>query len=291
MAKSALLKSSIGKKYWMALTGLFLCLFLSGHLAGNLQLIFSDASHFNQYALFMTSNPAVKLLSYLTYFSILFHAVDGIALTIQNKKARPIGYAKTSPGANSSMASRNMAVLGTLILVFIVTHMVNFWAVMHFDENMPLQTISVDVMGQKQDVYLTTTGGFLPVNQVAKSAVEANQMGANMFVKGKDFYNAQAKIAGSGEGLKMAEGYKDLHKITIAFFKDEKTGLLATLLYVLAMGVLAFHLLHGFSSAFQSLGINNKRYTPTIKFAGTIFAIVVPILFAAVPLYIHFILK
>jgi succinate dehydrogenase / fumarate reductase cytochrome b subunit len=48
MAKSALLKSSIAKKYWMALTGLFLCLFLAGHLAGNLQLIFSDALHFNQ---------------------------------------------------------------------------------------------------------------------------------------------------------------------------------------------------------------------------------------------------
>jgi len=86
MAKSALLKSSIAKKYWMALTGLFLCLFMAGHLAGNLQLIFSDALHFNQYALFMTSNPAVKLLSYLTYISILFHAVDGIMLTIQNKK-------------------------------------------------------------------------------------------------------------------------------------------------------------------------------------------------------------
>lgn len=86
MAKSAFLKSSIAKKYWMALTGLFLCLFLSGHLAGNLQLIFSDAKHFNEYALFMTSNPAVKILSYLTYISILFHAVDGILLTIQNKK-------------------------------------------------------------------------------------------------------------------------------------------------------------------------------------------------------------
>jgi succinate dehydrogenase / fumarate reductase cytochrome b subunit len=117
MAKSALLKSSIGKKYWMALTGLFLCLFLAGHLLGNLQLIFSDALHFNQYALFMTTNPAVKLLSYLTYFSILFHAVDGILLTIQNKKARPIAYVKTNPAANSSFSSRNMAILGTLILV------------------------------------------------------------------------------------------------------------------------------------------------------------------------------
>ena len=81
MAKSALLKSSLAKKYWMALTGLFLCLFLVGHLIGNLQIIYADAHQFNTYALFMTSNPAVKALSYLTYLSILFHAIDGAMLT------------------------------------------------------------------------------------------------------------------------------------------------------------------------------------------------------------------
>ena len=129
MAKSALLKSSLAKKYWMALTGLFLCLFLAGHLAGNLQLIFSDALHFNQYALFMTSNPAVKLLSYLTYISILFHALDGFLLTYQNVKARPIGYAKNNPAANSSFSSRNMAVLGSIILVFIAVGTIVFWLV------------------------------------------------------------------------------------------------------------------------------------------------------------------
>ena len=284
MAKSALLKSSIAKKYWMALTGLFLCLFLAGHLAGNLQLIFSDALHFNQYALFMTSNPAVKLLSYLTYISILFHAVDGIMLTIQNKKARPIGYAKTD-GSSSSMASRNMAVLGTLILVFIVTHMVNFWAVMHFDKNMPLQTITVEAMGQKQDLYLTTNEGYMPVQQVAKSLEEATKTGLQTYIENRtEFFNTQAKV-------KVGEGYKDLHKITVAFFKDAKYGLIATILYVIAMAVLAFHLLHGFQSAFQSLGLNNPNWTPKIKFFGTAFAIVVPLLFAIIPVYIHFFAK
>jgi succinate dehydrogenase / fumarate reductase cytochrome b subunit len=279
MAKSALLKSSLAKKYWMALTGLFLCLFLAGHLAGNLQLIFSDASAFNKYALFMTSNPAVKLLSYLTYISILFHAVDGFLLTYQNVKARPIGYAKNNPSKNSSFSSRNMAVLGTLILVFIVTHMVNFWAVMHFDEKMPLQTITVDQMGQKIDYYLTTdTGKFFPVD-----TAQLEQMGLEIRNR-TEFYNKEANV-------KMGEGYKDLHKITVAFFKDAKTGLIATILYVLAMFVLAFHLLHGFQSAFQSLGLNNPKYTPAIKGFGAAFAIIVPLLFAAIPVYIHFFLK
>jgi succinate dehydrogenase / fumarate reductase cytochrome b subunit len=282
MAKSALLKSSIVKKYWMALTGLFLCLFLAGHLAGNLQLIFGNALQFNQYALFMTSNPAVKLLSYVTYLSILFHAVDGFMLTYQNVKARPIGYAKTNPGANSSFSSRNMAVLGTLILVFIVTHMVNFWAVMHFDKNMPVYAVTVEAMGQKQDLYYTTAGSYIPVESVGKNVKDAEQKGQQVYIEnGREFFNTQAKI-------KVSEGYKDLHKITFAFFKDPKTGLIATLLYVLAMAVLAFHLLHGFQSAFQSLGVNNK-FTPAIKTFGKLFAIIVPVLFAIIPLYIHFV--
>ena len=276
MAKSALLKSSLAKKYWMALTGLFLCLFLAGHLAGNLQLIFGDALQFNQYALFMTTNPAVKLLSYVTYISILFHAIDGILLTIQNKKARPIGYAKENPGANSAWASRNMAVLGTLILVFIVTHMVNFWAVMHFDESMPLQTITIDVGGQKQEFYLNTDGGYLPKMQVEQKAVEIRNR--------TEFFDASAKV-------KLKDGYKDLHKITFAFFQDAQYGLIATIMYVLAMFVLAFHLLHGFASAFQSLGLNNPKYNGLIRGFGKGFAILVPLLFAIIPVYIHFFAK
>jgi succinate dehydrogenase / fumarate reductase cytochrome b subunit len=271
MAKSALLKSSLAKKYWMALTGLFLCLFLVGHLAGNLQLIFGDALQFNKYALFMTTNPAVKLLSYVTYISIIFHAVDGIMLTIENKKARPVGYAMNNPQNSSSLASRNMAVLGTVILVFIATHMTNFWAKMHFDKNMPLQKITIEMQqGMKNDFYVTTDGGYVPAND------------PSYVIKNKtEIYDANVNV-------KIKEVYKDLHKITIDFFKDKDYGLAFTIFYVLAMAVLAFHLLHGFQSAFQSLGINNK-FTPAIKTFGKLFAIIVPLLFAIIPLYIHFV--
>ena len=279
MAKSALLKSSLAKKYWMALTGLFLCLFLTGHLLGNLQLLSSSedaALHFNQYALFMTTNPAVKLLSYLTYFSILFHAVDGIVLTIQNRKARPKGYVKNNAAANTIWASRNMAVLGTLILVFIVTHMVNFWAKMHFDKDMPLQTVSIDTgAGMKQDFYVTTDGSYLAKAQVEQKVLEIRNR--------TEFYESRA-------GVKVKEGYKDLYKITVEFFKDAKFGLIATILYVIAMLVLAFHLYHGFASAFQSMGVNSPKYSPFIRNFGKAFAIVVPLLFAIIPIYIHFVL-
>lgn len=290
MAKSAFLKSSIAKKYWMALTGLFLCLFLVGHLLGNLQLLAGRSTEaalqFNKYALFMTTNPAVKVLSYLTYISILFHAIDGILLTIQNKKARPIAYAKKDDAASSNFSSRNMAVLGTLILVFLATHMVNFWAKMHFDKKMPLQTVQVDNMGQKMNFVIGTQAGqFFPADEVGLA-----QQGLEIRNK-TEFYNKVANV-------KMGEGYKDLHKLTIDFFKSKgklfnaipNEGLVFTVFYVFAMLVLGFHLWHGFQSAFQSLGVNNK-FTPAIKLFGKAFSVLVPLLFAIIPVYIHFILK
>ena len=285
MAKSALLKSSIVKKYWMALTGLFLCLFLAGHLAGNLQLIFGTSQQFNEYALFMTTNPAVKLLSYLTYISIIFHAIDGIMLTIQNKKARPIGYAKTD-GSSSSFASRNMAVLGTVILVFIATHMVNFWAKMHFDKNMPLMVKTIEIQpGMPQDFYVgRSTGQYYPVDQVGKEGevIQAGLPQKQLVIKnGTELYNPQVNV-------KMGDLYKDLHKLTLDFFKDAKYGLFFTIGYVLAMIALAFHLWHGFQSAFQSLGVNSSKLTPVIKFFGKAFAIIVPLLFAIIPVILHF---
>jgi len=297
MAKSAFLKSSIAKKYWMALTGLFLCLFLVGHLIGNLQLIFADALAFNLYALFMTTNPAVKALSYLTYISILFHAIDGIYLAVQNQKARPIKYAMNKPERNTIWASRNMAVLGTVILVFIVTHLVNFWAVMHFKEDMPLQTITIKgpQPGTDQQFYITTGSGqsrFLPVSQVdgQKLKREGNKFYYMLSPDQPGSTDAKGTDAKS-EKVFFAEGYKDLHKITVEFFKDPTYGLLATILYVFAMIVLGFHLYHGFGSAFQSLGANNPKYNGLIKNFGKGFAIIVPFFFAIIPLYIHFLLK
>lgn len=235
MSKSALLKSSIAKKYWMAFTGLFLCLFLVGHLAGNLQLFIPGESgrlQFNEYAKFMTSNPAVKVLSYLTYFSILFHAIDGIALTIQNRKARPMKYAYNKPGANSSWPSRNMALLGTALLAFIAVHMTNFWARMHFGE-MPVQLITDE-------------------NGVATGEI------------------------------------KDLYTVVVQFFNPEVNNLaiVALIFYVISMAAIAFHLWHGFQSAWQSLGLDHRRYTPIIHGVGKAFSVVVPLLFAAIPVYI-----
>lgn len=222
MAHQGLLGSSLVKKYWMALTGLFLCLFLVVHLAGNLTLL--DVSNegqlrFNAYSKFMTTFPVIKVVSYLLYFSILFHAFDGIYLAYQNRKARPTPYVKENRAANRSWASSNMALLGTIILVFIVIHMRSFWYEMHWG------TIGLD-----------------------------------------------------------SEGNKDLWSVTVAAFQSP----LYTGFYVLCMAALAFHLLHGFQSAFQSLGLRHRRYTPIIHALGVFFGVVVPVLFALLPVWLYF---
>lgn len=286
MSKSVLLKSSLAKKYWMAATGLFLCTFLIGHLLGNLQLFAGGEEGrraFNEYAYFMAHNPMIKILSYVTYISIVFHAVDGILLTIENKKARPINYAYNDPKANSTWSSRNMALLGSIILIFIATHMVNFWAKAKLGDTMLLHKISVEApaqmpgqTAQKQEVYLTTTGNYLPVE-----GVEVKH---------------HTQLYAPGLNIKLGEAYKDLHTVVMAFFGHDKSdkgvpanpyALVAVLFYVISMIVLGFHLNHGFASAFQSLGVRHPKYTAAIKSTGTVFAFGIALGFAILPLFIY----
>jgi succinate dehydrogenase / fumarate reductase cytochrome b subunit len=278
MSNSALLKSSIAKKYWMALTGLFLCTFLLGHLLGNLQLLVPGEEGrrmFNEYAYFMTHNPAIKALSYLTYISILFHAIDGIALTIQNKKARPVAYAYSNPGANSSLPSRYMAILGTLILVFIATHMANFWWKMKFTEEIPLHTYKLE---SKQEMGASADQSFYYTHTPSLQPIPADPNSIDVKNKTELYYK--------GTNIKIGEGYKDLHTVVMTFFKDKSTGLFAVLFYTLSMLILGFHLWHGFASAFQSLGLNHAKWNGVIKITGRAFAVLIPLAFAIIPIII-----
>tara|TARA_B100000214_G_scaffold81119_1_gene54965 strand:+ start:1110 stop:1781 length:672 start_codon:yes stop_codon:yes gene_type:complete len=148
--------STIFRKTLAGLSGFFLVLFLLGHLLGNLQLFIpgeDGQKQFNEYALFMTTNPAVKILSALTYSSIILHTVLTLFLAFQSSNARDIKYLQSSGNANSTWGSKNMAVLGTLILVFIVIHMKSFWYEMHFG------VIGLDPWGNK-DLHSVTVTAF-----------------------------------------------------------------------------------------------------------------------------------
>ena len=148
--------SKIFQKALAAFSGAFLVLFLVGHLAGNLQLFIPGElgqKQFNAYALFMTTNPAVIALSYVTYTSIILHSILTVYLVIKSKLARPIKYQVSSGNSNSSWASKNMAFLGTMLLVFIIIHLRSFWYEMHFGD------IGIDKWGNK-DLHTVTVSAF-----------------------------------------------------------------------------------------------------------------------------------
>ncbi|MGJ3233744.1 succinate dehydrogenase cytochrome b subunit [Marivirga sp.] len=79
-------------------------------------------------------------------------------------------------------------------------------------------------------------------------------------------------------------GNKDLYAVVNAAFSQWWY----VAIYVVCMVGLAFHLSHGFSSAFQTLGINHKKYTPFIKKLGIVYAILIPAAFASIPLIMFF---
>lgn len=127
MAKSGLLKSSIAKKVAMALSGLFLMLFLAQHFLINMTSVISS-DLFNAISHFMGTNPLVQfVIQPILIVGVIFHFIMGFVLDIQNKKARPINYASYNGAANASWASRNMIISGSVILAFLALHFYDFW--------------------------------------------------------------------------------------------------------------------------------------------------------------------
>ena len=217
-----LFSSSLGRKVLMALTGLFLISFLAVHLAGNLQLLKDDGGKsFNIYAEFMGTNPVVLFISKGNFTLILIHIIWGIMLAIKNRQARgTVGYAITNK--KSAWSSRNMGILGTIILIFLVIHIRHFYAEVHY--------------------------GYVPTQ----------------LYDGKEVKNLYGEVA--------------------RWFKVDWY----VALYVFCMVALAFHLWHGFASAFQTLGLNHAKYNPIINFVGRAFAVIVPALFALIPIMMFF---
>ena len=152
------LTSSIGRKLIMSLTGLFLISFLLVHLLGNLQLLAGDGgTSFNVYAKFMTQNPLIKFISYGLYALILLHTILGILLWSKNRGAKGGQYAASPKGQKDvTWASKNMALLGTLILAFLLLHMGDFWWKMKMDQ---LPYVDIDGV-QVKDLYSKVSESF-----------------------------------------------------------------------------------------------------------------------------------
>jgi succinate dehydrogenase / fumarate reductase, cytochrome b subunit len=216
--------ASIGRKFLMGITGLFLMLFIIVHLTINLLLIFDDTGDlFNKGAHFMATNPAVKVMEPLLGIGFLIHIIWSFLISWENWKARPVKYNKQDLSVASSWASRNMLILGSLVLVFLVIHIINFyWKI-------------------------KVTGSPL--------------------------------LAETNVGGEMIENTYNL--VSSLFIGSW----LYSMLYVMGGLLLGLHVMHGFWSSFQTLGLNNTIWMSRLQLAAKIYAIIIAVGFSVIPLY------
>jgi succinate dehydrogenase / fumarate reductase cytochrome b subunit len=120
--------SSLTKKYVMSLAGLFLISFLLVHLSINLLILFDDSRLlFNEAAHFMGTNPLIQAFQWVLFAGFAIHIVIGFILQIQNWMARPVKYKKRSI-SEENLLSKFMFHTGVVIGVFLVIHLVDFFA-------------------------------------------------------------------------------------------------------------------------------------------------------------------
>lgn len=222
---SGFFKSSIGRKYAMALSAFFLMFFLLQHFAINILSVFSRDT-FNEASHFMGTFWVVQyLLQPVLIFGVIYHFVMGFILEIRNRNARVVKYAKNNGGANSSWMSRNMIYSGLAILAFLVLHFIDFW---------------------------------LP--EINTKYIQGDMSGL----------------------LDDGEGFRYYEELTHKFVNPLRVGA-----YIVAFIFLSLHLMHGFSSAFQSAGVTSMR-KKKLQIFGKAYAILIPLGFIIIALYHHF---
>jgi len=213
--------SSIGQKITMALTGIFLILFLVVHAGVNALVWANDGGEmFNRAANFLGANVVPRILEVGLFLFFVLHIVQGYVLEAENRTRRGVGYAIDYGNRGSRWYSRSMGLLGTLILLFLIIHLVDFWIPSRFG-TMPEATIN--------------------------------------------------------------EGTKHVHNLYV-LMQIRFQELWVVVLYVLGCISLAYHLLHGFYSAFKTIGVYNKRYLILVRWTGYAFAIIVSFVFAMMPI-------
>lgn len=212
---SEMFTSSVGKKFVMGLTGIFLILFLIVHAGLNACIWANDGGKmFTEGAHFMGSNVVPRILEIGLFAGIILHMVQGLMLELQNRSKRKQGYAVAMGNKGSKWYSRSMGILGTLILLFLILHMSHFW--------LPNRASQGFLLGEEIDLY-----------------------------------------------VKMQETFSSLWVVIV---------------YVLGCISLCYHLLHGFQSAFRTLGVHNQKYLSLLNSVGVGFSIIISLAFAMMPI-------
>ena len=223
--------SAVGRKIVMALTGLFLISFLIVHVGLN-SCIFYDlpffdpadnGSMFNRAAHFMGASFVIRLMEIGLFAGFILHIIQGYVVEVKNRSRRGQGYKVNLGNRGSKWYSRSMALLGTLILLFLIVHVSHFWVPSRITHNL---------------------------EQAAYRGVETH----NLF-------------------LKMYEVFQQP---------------LIVILYLIGVISLAYHLFHGFHSAFRTIGVHNRKYLSMLKGLGYGFTAIVCLLFAFMPISMYF---
>jgi succinate dehydrogenase / fumarate reductase, cytochrome b subunit len=124
-AISSFYRSSIGKKFIVAITGVVLIAFIVGHLLGNLQ-IFLGPDWINSYAEHLRElGPFLWVIRAFLLLNVLLHIFFTISLVLENRRARPVSY-KKKENVKATFASRSMALSGLVVLAFIIYHIAHF---------------------------------------------------------------------------------------------------------------------------------------------------------------------
>lgn len=159
--------TSIGKKFIMSITGLFLILFLVVHLTVNSMIVFDDTGAlFNQAAHFMATDPIISIVEPILAIGLIAHFVFASIITYQNQVNRSVNYPglgrykKRDASEGSSWASRNMYILGAVIFVFLIIHLINFFWKMRVSGD-PLLEEATGLGGDIENAYSLVTTKFI----------------------------------------------------------------------------------------------------------------------------------
>ena len=119
-------RSSLGKKYMMAISGAGVFLFVIGHMIGNLQF-FLGPEAINRYGHFLQSNLELLWPVRLGLLALVaLHIISSLRLWLENNEARPIQYGHEEPPVAASLASRTMLFGGVTVAAFIIYHLLHY---------------------------------------------------------------------------------------------------------------------------------------------------------------------
>ena len=285
--------ASISKKILVACVGLFLLVFLLVHMGINLCLLRpDDGAWYMAASNFMGTNYIIKVFEIVLFAALLAHIIITVALQIQNWKARPVRYHQPSKSKTSAM-SKTMIWTGGLVFVFLALHFVNFYFVkIGIVEGKYMIHSEELITDEFQKQYVDFTQGKLSEEETVAFQEKVGAINAIIQkAEAENLYSADMKWIRelSAEDIEVLEGVvegvePDFYHMSYDLFGNKVYSFIYLILFV----ALAFHLIHAMQSAFQTLGLNHNKYNKFIEGFSWVYAIIVALGFAIVPIYIMF---